>query len=233
VPNAIDGHDSPELEIFGMDGVPAGDLQRHQSGLPPAPYNPRSRLVVGDAGSLLPLLAAQKVQVAAQLAESKSKIIGSDVPMAHSAMASRPTNAVANVSNGVGTIPSLAAPSPSMPTYSVSASMSGSAFPYAPPLGAYNQQPHPYAAYYAQYGAAAYYGGYYPHPNQVQPPHPYQMQAGGQAYPYSVVNGGQGQVQVPMPAPVPAQELSQEQEPSQGPSVEASASDQQQVENKE
>jgi len=56
VPNSVPGHDTPEIEIFGMQGVPPEDLQRHFDGLPPVPYK-RSKL--GDAG-LVSLLAAQK-----------------------------------------------------------------------------------------------------------------------------------------------------------------------------
>ena len=56
VPNAVKGHDTPEIEIFGMQGVPPEDLQRHFDGLPIVPYK-KSRL--GEAG-LVSLLAAQK-----------------------------------------------------------------------------------------------------------------------------------------------------------------------------
>ena len=70
VPFAVDGHDSPELEIFGTDGIPIEDLQRHLDGLPIVPYT-KSKLIIGDA-SILPILAAQKASVAAQLAESKN-----------------------------------------------------------------------------------------------------------------------------------------------------------------
>jgi hypothetical protein len=56
VPNSVPGHDTPEIDIFGMQGIPPEDLQRHFDGLPPVPYK-RSKL--GDAG-LVSLLAAQK-----------------------------------------------------------------------------------------------------------------------------------------------------------------------------
>lgn len=56
VPNSISGHDSPEIEIFGMQGVPPEDIQRHYDGLPIVPYK-KSKL--GEAG-LVSLLAAQK-----------------------------------------------------------------------------------------------------------------------------------------------------------------------------
>lgn len=59
VPNAVEGHDTPEVEIFGMEGVPADDLQRHRNGLCLVPYK---RIRVSEGG-LLPLLAAQKASV--------------------------------------------------------------------------------------------------------------------------------------------------------------------------
>ena len=77
VPNAVDGHDSPELEIYGMDGVPLEDLQRHHDGLPLLPYT-KSRLIIGDS-SILPILAAQKASVAMQLAESKNMTVQGDI----------------------------------------------------------------------------------------------------------------------------------------------------------
>lgn len=57
VPNSITGHDTPEMEIYGMEGVPRGDIERHQQGLPPVPYK-RPKFL--ESGGLLPLLAAQK-----------------------------------------------------------------------------------------------------------------------------------------------------------------------------
>ena len=57
VPNSTAGHDTPELEIYGMEGVPKGDLERHQQGLPLVPHK-RPKFL--ESGGLLPLLAAQK-----------------------------------------------------------------------------------------------------------------------------------------------------------------------------
>lgn len=59
VPNAVQGHDSPEVEIFGMEGIPPEDWQRHCAGLPIVAHK---RLKVSEGG-LLPLLAAQKASV--------------------------------------------------------------------------------------------------------------------------------------------------------------------------
>lgn len=55
----MEGHDTPELEIFGMEGVPPEDLARHQRGESIVPFK---RLKVSEGG-LLPLLAAQKASV--------------------------------------------------------------------------------------------------------------------------------------------------------------------------
>lgn len=59
VPCALPGHDTPEISIFGMEGIPPEDLQRHRDGLPIQPYK---RMKVSEGG-LLPLLAAQKASV--------------------------------------------------------------------------------------------------------------------------------------------------------------------------
>lgn len=64
IPNCIPGHDTPELEIYGMDGIPEVDLERHRKGLPPVPYK-RQKLLAESPGSILPLLAAQKASAGA------------------------------------------------------------------------------------------------------------------------------------------------------------------------
>jgi hypothetical protein len=56
VPNSLPAHSTPELDIFGMQGVPPEDLQRHYDGLPIVPYK---RSGMGEAG-LVTMLAAQK-----------------------------------------------------------------------------------------------------------------------------------------------------------------------------
>ncbi|TEB16905.1 DNA-binding transcription factor [Perkinsus sp. BL_2016] len=58
VPNSVDGHDSPELEIYGMDGIPREDLQRHQDGLPIIPYT-RGKLIIGDSTPVTKLLSEE------------------------------------------------------------------------------------------------------------------------------------------------------------------------------
>jgi len=162
VPNAIVGHDSLSVEIRGMGGVPAVDLQRHRAGLAPVASAPAGDLLAhGDGGSLLPLLAQQKVQVAAQLAESKSQILtGGTGP----ASASLPGNVQIPSADPQSHFPLDASSSGGNP--------SSTAYPYSPPA---NDLYNPYnATYYQQYYAAyaqqcqAYYAasGYYPPPPQ-------------------------------------------------------------------
>lgn len=133
MPNAVEGHDSPELEIYGMDGVPAEDLQRHYDGLPIVSYT-KSKLIIGDA-SILPILAAQKVSVAAQLAESKNMTVQGDLGVV-----------AGIVSPGTGT----AAPAVVSPVLST-----GSSVPAAVNTGTtgaeYWNNPYVMAAYYQQY----------------------------------------------------------------------------------
>lgn len=56
VPNAIPGHDTPELEIFGMEGVPPEDLQRHWDDLPIVEYKKGRLDALVNAPSLEPLI---------------------------------------------------------------------------------------------------------------------------------------------------------------------------------
>lgn len=78
MPNAIEGHDTPEVEIFGMQGIPADDLRRHREGLPLVPYK-KMKLA---QGGLLPLLAAQKGTVpdGPDLNASSPSIVNSTFP---------------------------------------------------------------------------------------------------------------------------------------------------------
>lgn len=142
----MDGHDTPELEIFGMDGVPQDDLQRHLDGLPIVPYN-KTKMILGDA-SILPLLAAQKVSVASQLAESKNLIVqggsvGPMIPTTGTSITSPPTSATKAdviVSPPTSATTATAVPDPYQQYYQYN--------PYA-----YHPQ---YAAYYQQYYAQQY-----------------------------------------------------------------------------
>jgi len=61
IPNALEGHDTPEVEIYGMEGVPQEDLERHRRGDPIQAFK-RSRLAEPGAG-MIPLLAAQKAAI--------------------------------------------------------------------------------------------------------------------------------------------------------------------------
>lgn len=174
MPNAVEGHDSPELEIYGMDGIPVEDLQRHYDGLPIVPYT-KSKLIIGDA-SILPILAAQKASVAAQLAESKSMTVQGDLGVA--AIVS-PVAVAANVivspTTSGASVVSPPMPPTSAPTTApvVSPTMPGADYwnnPYM--MAAYYQQyqqqqqagqysQNPYANYYGQnyYQAYANYYG--------------------------------------------------------------------------
>lgn len=133
-----------------MDGVPQDDLQRHLDGLPIVPYN-KTKMILGDA-SILPLLAAQKVSVASQLAESKNLIVQggsggpiiSGPPATGTSITSPPTSAtkadviVSPPTSATGT--AAAVPDPYQQYYQYN--------PYA-----YHPQ---YAAYYQQYYAQQY-----------------------------------------------------------------------------
>lgn len=162
VPNAVDGHDSPELEIYGMDGIPLEDLQRHLDGLPIVPYI-KSKLIIGDS-SILPILAAQKASVAAQLAESKNMTVTGEAGGAISG--------ISGISSAVATAAPLISPVLS------SSSASASGVIVSPPLAAAvpptvtsppTQPPNPFwnnnnpymmaAAYYQQYQQPQSAGG--------------------------------------------------------------------------
>lgn len=80
IPNAIPGHDTPELEIYGMEGVPRVDLERHRAGLPPQPFK-RPKFL--ESGGLLPLLAAQKASFGAiSITSNDSAFAPSPLPAA-------------------------------------------------------------------------------------------------------------------------------------------------------
>lgn len=158
VPNAVDGHDSPEVEIYGMDGVPQEDIQRHYDGLPIIPYT-KGKLIIGDS-SILPILAAQKASVAMQLAESKNMTVQGDVIIGSGVTQPQTQGPVIGGSSAMSVV------SPPLPSSNVSVSVSApiqpSYWPYMMPQY-YQQAPtstaNPsdmYAASYAQYYQAYY-----------------------------------------------------------------------------
>lgn len=164
VPNSVDGHDTPELEIFGSDGVPREDLQRHLDNLPPVPYT-RSRLIIGDS-SILPILAAQKVSVAAQLAESKNMTVqGVVLPSQSYQNVAKPAGVAAVSSTIINTNTNTAAPVTvssvhnGQSSFSPSLSSSSSSSNVMPP-NFYN----PYGGYGMMMPGYGPQGGYYPPP---------------------------------------------------------------------
>lgn len=178
----MDGHDSPELEIYGMDGIPMEDLQRYYDGLPIIPYT-KSKLIIGDS-SILPILAAQKASVAMQLAESKNMTVQGDlvvgvvgsVPIS----VSGPISPVIPSSSAISVMSPPTNPAPSVilnnSTVDPPSQPNQPYWPYMIPPQYYHQQPPPptttnnnnnnnasvpynqnqYAAAYAQYYQAYY-----------------------------------------------------------------------------
>lgn len=141
----MDGHDSPEVEIYGMDGVPQEDVQRHYDGLPPIPYT-KGKLIIGDS-SILPILAAQKASVAMLLAESKNMTVqGDGVISGVSAGNSIPANSSSSDPFGSSAMSVVSPPLPSINTPITAPSQ-----PYWPYM-----MPPEYAASYAQYYQAYY-----------------------------------------------------------------------------
>lgn len=135
-----------------MDGVPQDDLQRHLDGLPIVPYN-KTKMILGDA-SILPLLAAQKVSVASQLAESKNLIVQGPASsilgvtsMAGTSVTSPPTSAATNSTTNVPSANVIVSP----PTSATMPDPYQQYYQYNP--YAYHPQ---YAAYYQQYYAQQY-----------------------------------------------------------------------------
>lgn len=160
VPNAVEGHDSPELEIYGMDGVPEEDIQRHYDGLPIVAYT-KSKMIIGDA-SILPILAAQKVTVAAQLAESKNMTVQGDLGVTTGAGITSPP-AIVNSSSAPIVSPVLSGGntiiSPPLPP---STSIASPPMPPTVPGAEYWNNPYYMAAYYQ-------YQSQYPHPQAQNP----------------------------------------------------------------
>lgn len=124
-----------------MDGVPEEDLQRHFDGLPIVPYT-KSKMIIGDA-SILPILAAQKASVAAQLAESKNMTVIGDLVGGILS----PTGSGGSVGMSGGSSSSVV--SPPLPAVSVSAPSVGAASAGQAAADYWNN-PYVMAAYYQQ-----------------------------------------------------------------------------------
>lgn len=152
MPNAVDGHDSPELEIYGMDGIPVEDLKRHLDGLPIVPYT-KSKLIIGDS-SILPILAAQKVSVAAQLAESKNLTVSGEMVspvMSGAPLVSPVLSAGAGVGSSSGTGTGVIISPPVAPVQLPVQNPSVTSPPQPNPSStAYWNNPYMMAAYYQQ-----------------------------------------------------------------------------------
>lgn len=166
----MDGHDSPEVEIYGMDGVPQEDVQRHYDGLPLVPYT-KGKLIIGDS-SILPILAAQKASVAMLLAESKNMTVQGDSGTGNG-NPDYPSSSAAAAAVQVGSS-AMSVVSPPLPS-----SNTGNTANTANTVNMSSNQPQywPYvmppehAASYAQYYQAYYAQGsnqaYYPSPETV------------------------------------------------------------------
>lgn len=190
VPNAIAGHDTPEVEVYGMEGIPAGDLDRHRQGLPPQPFK-RPRFL--ESGGLLPLLAAQKASAGAISITGKSELFDETSPT------------LANTA--ITALSSMGAASPSMANAPQSFDQSAASHPpYSPATSAeipqaYHMHPGVPMPYNPQYHhqqqhpgmMPPYYAGqaYYHHPQAFYAqPHasgtPYMMSFASQASPVTV-----------------------------------------------
>lgn len=163
IPNALDGHDTPEVEIYGMDGIPEEDMKRHREGLPIAPYR-RSRLIEPGTG-IVSLLASQKAAVPEMPAEP--------VPTALSVKSMPPPiPGLGGTSNPVS--PHSSTTDDSSRAVERPGMVSAAPVSYASP-----PMPMPYPGY-PQY---AQYPGYPPAPYYPQPPYGYQGYAPPPYYP--------------------------------------------------
>lgn len=165
VPNAIAGHDTPEVEVYGMEGIPTGDLERHRQGLPPQPFK-RPKFL--ESGGLLPLLAAQKASAGAISITGRSELFDETSPtLANTAITAlssmgAASPSIANASQSFGqSASSQMPPAASQPPYSSAAS---AGIPQA-----YHMHPHMPMSYNHQH---------YHHPGMMPPYY------AGQAYYY-------------------------------------------------
>ncbi len=150
-----------------MDGIPQDDLQRHIDGLPIVPYN-KTKMILGDS-SILPLLAAQKVSVASQLAESKNLFVqGSVSSMMPNSVVNAPAAGVvsppATSSNVIFSPPSTSSAPAANITSPVIPQAAATTVPAYPATGHntyYAQAANPYYQQYYAQQYAAYYQQYY------------------------------------------------------------------------
>lgn len=166
IPNALDGHDTPEIEIYGMDGVPEEDLKRHREGLGMVPFK-RSRLMEPGAG-MLPLLAAQKAAL-----PDLPEVSGPMPPPPPAIFKPSGTSNPVSPNSSNDSIGKDKSATPGV----VSAAAVSYASPPMPAQGGYPPQYYP-APYYPGYGAPYYPPqappyGYPGYPPQYYPPqHP-------------------------------------------------------------
>lgn len=163
VPNAIEGRDTPELEIYGMMGVPLEDLQKHREGLPIGPFK-RNRLTEPGAG-MLPLLAAQKAAIP-ELEPQPQDIAKLAPPPPPSASSS---SAPISPNDDKGQKPAETVLSAPATTYA-SAPATTFASPQMPTINTM-ATPAPPVQYYASMPAPPY-GYQYPYPQQSYYPYP-------------------------------------------------------------
>lgn len=185
IPNALEGHDTPEVEIYGMDGIPEEDLKRHKEGLPIIPYR-RSRLIDPNTG-IVSLLASQK----AAMPEMPSEPVPTALPIKtlpphipglgtpnnplspHSSTTDNSSTAAGKVETpGMVSAAPVAYASPPMPMAYPGYPQYHQPYQQYPgyPPGPYYPPP-PYA--YPGYAPSPYYPPQYPGVSYASPPHGY------------------------------------------------------------
>lgn len=190
IPNALEGHDTPEVEIYGMEGIPAEDLERRRRGESFVAYK-RSKLTEPGAG-MLPLLAAQKAAIPEEAPVA---------PMAQMAPVPVVTSPVSSASS-TGAKPGEASVMTSGPISYASPPMMAQGQFYPPQYGQYYgaPPPGPYGYYPAagQFGHPPYYGS---QPYGMPPPQPYSS-----SYPPMAQHAPVSPVAVPPMAPHPPEQ---------------------------
>lgn len=165
----------PEVEIYGMAGVPAEDLQKHREGLPVGPYK-RNRLTEPGAG-MLPLLAAQKAAIP-ELEVQPQDVVKAPLLSSLTSSSSAP---ISPTDDGAVQKPSETVLSAPATTYASAPATTTFTSPQMPPLNP--MAPPPPAPYYPPQP----YGYHYPYPQQ--PYYPYHQHYG---YPQQPVYGYPG-----------------------------------------